>query len=324
MRYPIPILRAVTTRARRIAPPLLAMMLLAVGLLHSPSLARGDFISNTATASAFFRDDLHTSTLNPYPLVPVSSITYAGHPELTGQCIWINAGLDAYTKANPAWSYSWAGVAQEAAAEKGISLVSYTSNGHTYSGYNPYVVNQPDVTAANGRNYPSDITNAEVGGAVLNLKYTPQAGVNIKGQLEWVQAYTGTIYGTAFGPILDNDPAHPYEAQNNAGLPFYGPDGPYTAGTLAGGGGWFLDTPFVTETTTGGEYESNPVVSAQFQVVLADYDAANKHITLYGGEWWGYTYTAVETPEPASCLLLGLGGGGLFLFRRVAGGKRVA
>jgi hypothetical protein len=143
--------------------------------------------------------------------------------------------------------------------------------------------------------------------------------VNIK-DLHWIQGYTGTIYGKAFGPILDNDPAHPFEAQSNAGLPFY--DGPYAAGQLAGGGGWFLDTPFVTETTRGGEYESNPVVSAQFQIVLADYDKDKKHITLYGGEWWGYTYTAVETPEPASCLLLVLGGGGLLFIRRMKGGNR--
>jgi hypothetical protein len=321
MRFLFPRMRSGTLRARWIAPPVLATMLLAVSVFHSPISARGDFVSNTATVSAAFGDDVHTSTLNPYPLVPVSSITYVGHPELTGQCTWINAGLNAYIKANAGWTYNWAGVAQEAAAEKGISLVSYDYKGKTYSGYNPYVVNQPDVKAANGKNYPSDISNAEVGGAVLNLKYTKQQGVNIK-DLHWIQAYTGTIYGKAFGPILDNDPAHPYEAQNNAGLPFY--DGPYAAGQLAGGGGWFLDTPFVTETRTGGEYESNPVVSSQFQIVLADYDKDKKHITLYGGEWWGYTYTAVETPEPASCLLLALGGGGLFFFRRMTGRMRAA
>jgi hypothetical protein len=325
-------------QARRIALPVLTMMLFAVGVLHSPSAARGDFVSNTASVSAVFGDDVHTSTLNPYPLVPVSSITYAGHPELNGQCAWINSGLNAFIAANPAngtgpsgqgWSYAWAGVAQEAAVERGLSLVSFTYNGKTYSGYNPFVVNQPPVTTANGATYPSRISNAEVGGAILNLRYTPQQGAPAIANLHWIQGYTGSIYGTAFGPILDNDPAHPYSAQSDV-TPFYGgPPGPYAAGTLANGGGWFLDRPFVTETRAGGEYESNPVVSSQFQVVLVG-DTVTRQplgpggrmvtenaLTLYGGEWWGYTYTAVETPEPASGLLLALGGGGLLFLRRM-------
>lgn len=317
MRYPMASVRSGALRARQLAPPILTLILLAVGILHSPSLARGGPVS----VSAPFGDDMHTSTLNPYPMIPVSSITYLGHPELNGQCTWINTGLDAYDKANPTWSYQWAGVANEAKVEQGISLVGYTFKGNNYDGYDPYVVSQPDVKAANGKNYPSDISNAEVGGAVLNLKYTPPDGAPAINNLHWIQAYTGSIYGKAFGPILDNDPTQPYKGQNNAGLPFY--DGTYTAGTLGGGGGWFLDTPFVTEQ----EYESNPVVSVQFQVVLASDSVqpnGNHVLTLYGGEWWGYTYTAVETPEPASCLLLTLGGGGLFFFRRMIGRKSAA
>jgi hypothetical protein len=318
MRYSTPNARSGTVRARRIISPILTMILLAVSILYSPSDVRGAMITGPASVSAPFGDDIHTSTLNPYPMTPVSTITYAGNPALNGQCSWINTALDKYIAANPGWTYSWAGVAQEAKVEAGISLVSYTFNGNTYDGYNPYVVSQPDVKAANGTNYPSDISNAEVGGAVLNLKYKPQQGAPAITNLHWIQAYTGTIYGNAFGPFLDNDPTQPYKGQNNAGLPFY--DGTYTAGTLDGGGGWFLDTPFVTEQ----EYESNPVVNAQFQVVLADYDATNKKLTLYGGEWWGFNYSAVDTPEPATCLLMTIGGGGLLFFRRMTGRRSAA
>jgi hypothetical protein len=60
MRYPILLDRV--SQARRIALPVLTMMLLAVGVLHSPSAARGDFVSNTASVSAAFGDDVHTST----------------------------------------------------------------------------------------------------------------------------------------------------------------------------------------------------------------------------------------------------------------------
>ncbi len=186
-------------------------VLLASSVLLSPTWALGaPVITGPVSVSAVFGDDTHTATLNPYPMIAVSSLTYAGNPALNGQCVWINAGLNAFVAANPAngsgptgqgWSYTWAGVAQEAAVEQGISLVSYTSNGKTYDGYNPYVVSQPDVTAGNGINYPSDITNAEVGGAVLNLKYTPQAGAPAINNLHWIQAYTGSIFGTAFGPI---------------------------------------------------------------------------------------------------------------------------
>ena len=318
MPYPSPSLRAGTLPSRRIALPILTMLLLAVSVLHSPSPARGDFVSNTASVSAPYGDDVNTSTLDPYPLTPVSTITYEGHPELTGQCAWINAGLDKWIKDNPGWSYKWAGVDKEAAVEKGISLVPYKYDDGTgekeYSGYNPFVVTQPVVKGANDFSFPSNVKDRELGGAVINLRYTKQEGVDIP-NLRWIQAYTGSIWGTDFGPILDNG-GDPYKTQDNSKPAYYVGEG-YSSGKLGGDGGYFEDRPLVTEMMGGGEYEGNPVVSAQFQVVLADYDTTNKKITLYGGEWWGYTYTAVETPEPSSCLLMAFGGCGLLFVRRV-------
>ena len=299
------------------------IVLLGSGVVSWPVQAGAANITGPQSVSAPFGDDVHTSTLNPYPLINVSTIPAGGNTP-AGQCSWINAGLDAFKTANPmdgtgpsgqAWSFSWAGVAAEANVESGLSLYSYTFGGNTYDGYNPYVVNQPDVVAANGRNYPSDISNAEDGGAVLNLKYTPGGNAPVLNNLHWIQAYTGTLHGTAFGPILDNDPANPYVAQASDS-PFYDAPGKYAAGSLGGGGGWFLDTPFVTESETN---ETNPQVNSQFQVVLATDTTSTINsgpggaavtlntVTLYGGDWWGYQYTAVDTPEP-STLVLGLGG----------------
>ena len=299
----------------------LSIILLAAGLMLSPTLASAANITGPASVSAVIGDDNNTSTLNPYPLIPISSITYAGNPALNGQCTWINTGLNNFIAANPndgsgpsgaGWSYTWAGVAQEAAVEKGLALYSYTYNGDTYNGYNPWVGTQPSVKSADGSTGASGITNAEVGGAVINLKYT--VGLNDAPaitNLHWIQAYTGTLYGNAFGPILDNDPAHPYSAQAS-NTPFY--DVPYAAGTLADGG-WFRDRPYVTEN----EYELNPVVSSQFQVVLVGDTTSQtatgpggamvtQHaLTLYGGYWWGYEYTAADVPEPSSIVFVSMG-----------------
>lgn len=144
------------------------------------------------------------------------------------------------------------------------------------------MVTQPAVTAANGTTYPSNLPGInDAGGAVFNLKYTPVSSAHVFTDLHWIQAYSEVTKGVA-ATLLDN---------LGASTPFYDAKG--TAGTLAGGGGWFLDTPYDIEK----EYESNPVSSVQFQVVLADYDNTNKKVTLYGGDWWGYTYTASDVPE---------------------------
>jgi hypothetical protein len=148
------------------------MILLAAGVLLSPSNARGDMFRTVGPTP--FGDDLHSAALNPYPAIAVSTIA----SNLPGQCAWINTGLNAFIAANPVngsgpsgqgWSYTWAGAAAEAKVEAGIKILDYY----------PFVVFAPPVTADPGseptpgnpngaRVFPRGVS-LELGGAVINL-----------------------------------------------------------------------------------------------------------------------------------------------------------
>ena len=195
-------------------------------------------------------------------------------------CPWVNTALPQAGFDNTSgWRFTYAGAAASAFLTNDLSVVAYY----------PWVVNQPTFT--NGGSTWGGNLNGEAGGAYIRLSYTPQAGDPTN--VTWVQAVASSYYGGALDVHLDN----PF----NRASPFYfGPS--YAAGTT-----WFVDIPGATEQ----EYENNPVASVQFQVFLAqDFGARNgvQHdVTLYGGVWWGYVYSATDTPEPATMLLAGLG-----------------
>jgi hypothetical protein len=274
----------------------ITMILLTGGILLWPSLASAALIPTTVEQWGV--DDYNTSTLNPSPAIAVSSI--ASVPP--GQCVWINTGMDTFVASHAGWSYSWAGATEEAKVEAGITIQDYYA----------WVVKIPAVTDGGGNNYPGNNTLQDVGGAVLKLQYTPPDGAHdftaAGHELHWVQglrAHYDTYAAGEYQVRLDGVGA----------TPFYDTLG--AAGTLPGGGGYFLDRPFNTESEP---LEKNPVADVQFQVVLADYNTATKAVTLYGGEWWGYTYNAVDAlvPEPATLMMLAFGGIGLLMFRRVS------
>ena len=288
-------------------------LVLAAGVLLSLGTASG---ATFVTTNATYGDDSLTSTLNPYPVIAVSSIQSSP----PGQCAWINAGLTAFMNANPsdgsgpsrqAWYFTWAGATAEAQVEAGLSIIDYF----------PYVITQPPVTAANGTNYAGS-PPTELGGAVMNLRYTPQAGAPTLTNLQWVQGLNGSANGMTIPTGLDNFTNYSTFTRDMSS-PFYNDGG--TAGQLTNGGGWFLDTPQWPEA----EYETNPVISIQFQVVIANDvqttvgGIVSNTVTLYGGDWWGFSFSAVDVPEPAACALVVLGGSGLFLMRRVTRRKRV-
>ena len=248
-------------------------------------------------------DDALSCTLNPYPVIPVSTI--ASTPP--GQCSWINTGLSTFQAANPAngtgpsgqaWTFTWAGVTDEAKVEVGINILDYY----------PYVGTEPSVTVNKGTNYT-------------------YAGAPAINNLHWIQGLSGTIKSNTIPTGLDNFTSLTTFARDNSS-PFY--DGgltPGTAGTSTNaGGGWFLDTPLISEN----EYETNPAAAVQFQVILAGDTQSviggvtNNAVTLYGGDWWGFSFSAVDVPEPSTGLLVMLGGSGLLFFRSRARRKRAA
>ncbi len=297
-----------TCRAAGIALPTLALF--TVGFLLAPRAAGTTFETAVPT---FFGDDNHTAKVNPYPAIAVSTIVSP-----PGECPWINTGTSLFKTANPAdgtgpshaaWNFNWAGVADEAKIEAGISITDYY----------PFVVKSPAVTGANGKTYAGNAPG-EYGGAVMNLKYTPQPGAPALPNLHWMQGLTGTIRGNSIPTGLDNFSSLSTFTRDNTS-PFY--DGgltPGVAGTLADGGGYFVDRPLTLEN----EYELNPIADVQFQVILAsdsidDVGGVATHtVTMYGGEWWGYQYSATDVPEPTACAYLAFATIGLLRRRRPA------
>jgi hypothetical protein len=316
------------------------MILLALGVLFSPSDARAG--TQQSAGPTFGVDDRNSAVANPYGPIAVSTI--GSNPP--GQCAWINTGLAAFSAANPSdpnnaatdgtgpsgqgWTFTWAGAAQEAQVEAGIKIIDYY----------PWVVNEPSVYSANP-NIPNGLypgaNMGDVGGAVFNLQYTPQPGAPVLNNLHWVQGLMGTAHGATIPTGLDNFTNYTTFTRDNSS-PFY--DGGLTPGTAGainqsnpaiGQGGWFLDTPQFPEKESDDANENIPILSVQFQVVLAnDTTSVDKNgvtqnnVTLYGGEWWGVTYTAKDAPEPSTYVLLAFGGIGLFFFRRMSSRKRAS
>lgn len=163
--------------------------------------------------------------------------------------------------------------------------------------YYPWVVNQPTYrrTFTNPDGTQTTQTwggnlNGEAGGAYIQLSYTPQG--NDPTNIRWIQGIDSSYYGGAFNVHLDNP--------DDRSSPFYDSGTQDIAGPT-----YFVDIPGALEN----EYEGNPVAQVDFQAFLAQDNGAGNgfahNVTIYGGIWWDYTYTAVDVPEPSSFLLAG-------------------
>src|SRR5262249_11480184 len=124
-----------------------------------------------------------------------------------------------------------------------------------------------------------------------------------------------------------------YFVDNNGSLttPFY--DQVFASGYAGAGNSqkWMDDTPYRCEnqSNTGTCNDEGPptLVSIDWeaQVFVAVNLGANatlgtqNDVILYGGRWWGFTYTNADVPEPGFGLLAGLGLTAMALVRRRKG-----
>ncbi len=307
---------------------LIAVTALCAGPLNT--IAFGALVGNPTAGPAWGVDDDNTSTIHPLEYVS-TIITFIDGYRQVGVCPQIETAFTAYETARNTstniWTHVWASVADEQKVEAGIHIIDY----------NAWVVHMPAATVGDGKNtvYPANNTDLDRGGALLNLTYNPAADAPAINNLHWVQALEAS-YVDAPGPAvrLDNRAAR-------GTTPFYDTGG--AAGSLPGGGGWFLDRPFKVEPERLDD--QNPVANLQFQVVLSgltdttetvDGKTVTTHaVTLYGGVCWGYTYEAHDPPPPPPPVplpgALGLGlsmlggyGAMLVLRKRPGRGERIA
>ena len=287
-----------------------ASFLLVGNILLWPSGAIAEIITGELKVTRDYGDDFNTVGA---PVLKAITGADGNNENQSGGLI--NVGDKAFADANPAngkglsgqgWKFTWADAATQAAVRG------------TFAGdYYAWVVSTPTNVKAGGFTFFDPKTDGfkkrfgennmnENAGALFNVTATyavPKDTATDKYSLHWIQALTGSQYGVNTPARLDN----PF-AKGTA--PYYDKGG--AAGTFAGkpNDGWFLDIPNAFEN----EYEQNPVINRTFQVVLAledqttDKDGVKQNnVTLLGGYEWGYTYTAVDNPEPASMTLFAIG-----------------
>ena len=218
-------------------------------------------------------DDFNTSTV--YQLSDVNTAT-------SGFYSWVASDLSQLATSTGAFSFQW-------------SLMDAVSAAIQDPVYEAWVVTRPEVMVG-GVIYPANDTVEDRGGAAIALTYTGVPGVTINNPC-WIQVYRGSQLGVLENTIDNKTPT------TAACYPSTG------SGTLAGGGVWLEDRPFTREL----EYELNPVVNEEFVSLLVGQNIVNGFdtVTIYGGVDWGYTYTAYDTPEPASIGLVAAGIGAI-------------
>jgi hypothetical protein len=202
--------------------------------------------------------------------------------------------------------------------------------------YAPWVVNSNGST--NNLKSPSgkvdhnrDVTNQDAGGVNILFTYTPIRGTNDPTTINFLQAFSLTTNGGQPLVYVDNGSVtstNPYynsnEATDNSSSTGNNDRSSTPLRIAENSNAWMLDVPYVCESGSTDSGAGCPETTAQTDETItrrvARFDVfveANQTLrgqnyqVLYGGFEWGYTFTATDTPEPSTWVMLTLGFVGL-------------
>jgi hypothetical protein len=284
---------------------------LAVGLF--PRILSADTNFDGNTISGFGVDDINYVTLSPYL---AQYVTY---------CPWVASAAAAAGSPFSNWTFNFA---------QNVSLPNVPSADLDVDLYAPWVVTNDPVSDPGGTQRARPVDGADAGGADFSLIYYP-SGTDPTTNISFIQALsiTTTINtGTETNPVLQTSTYYRFDTSSNTNPSYNG-----VSGTLGGSDPWMFDIPYRCEnsgtpsapglnagsspTCSGGTDGTLLSVNWQAQVFVAQVNTVTKTATLYGGEWWGFQYSNVDTPEPAlsvviSFALLGFAGVKRYRYRK--------
>jgi hypothetical protein len=190
--------------------------------------------------------------------------------------------------------------------------------------YAPWVVTDPGVMTPSGQSTNSD--SGDVGGADFSFVYTPRSGdvgFGDLGKVHFLQIIrTITIYENDLGgPLnavtqyfIDNLGSNTTPFADEVGANSQLPNGSIVTNPDKTTGKFFFDDPDRCEPFPYG-YGVNPNCmtdvdpslvfidwEAQTFVSLDNLNGTRNDVVLYGGPWWGFTYTNSDAPEPATVI----------------------
>jgi hypothetical protein len=245
-------------------------------------------------------------------------------------------------KAFPTYKFVFAG----AASGPGKAFTPISPDDFTISGYEPWVVNSPDLKSPGGTTYNRGVVDQDAGGAGIIISYLPTK--DDPKSVNFVQAYTIDINKAGAGKgTMDNGTAGAVPYYNKTGAAGTDSNDIATVPLIATlkDAAWLLDTPYVCESGFSATGMGCPATTPKTDETITSYDdrfvtfieadmpytdpdtkVTSTYNVLFGGFSWGFMYTAVDVPEPGSwaLMLLGLFGVGAGLRRGRAARLRIA
>jgi len=206
----------------------------------------------------------------------------------------------------------------------GGALANIPDSDFTISQYAPWVIDNnattnfvsgPDQTSGVNNKHHRSLTGEDAGGANIVISYNPRAASNDPTDINFLQAYQLNTNGAGFnaGTMDNGGGANPPSYNGSGGVSGTGTtnrSGTSPLTTTNAVAGWMVDIPYTPEKGYSAPFADDTINSETDNFVtfitgtkLNPADGKTYNV-LYGGISWGYTFTTVDAPEPATFLLM--------------------